>query len=263
MFVKEINILAYESKMSVTVTIYRADEKQRPWIKAVLMLLSVPSVILFSETAYEESSMAGSLIWPGVVEVSGQLTSWSGSTLWLQGAVENYPNWPKFRTLNFIPDNCLDLQWSKSLTIHLKNNPTDARSNANLSAWMSLFQSALVDAPEYQFLLIGDDRLACEGFPGNVRRAGNTLCEYLSVLDRSAAFMGMASGFCIYPLLENKPCRVWKHATHHAEHMERELGGSGRFAFAGDQQKFFRSGDTASSLRDQFKSLRAEMQAGT
>ncbi len=260
MFVKEIGILAQECEKKVKVIVYRANKEQQTWIKEVLNLLSVQSVILFSENAYEEGSVAA-WNWPGVAELGGQLASWSGSTLWLQSAVIKYPNWPKFRSLMCIPYNCRDLDWSKSVAVHLKNHPSDVKSNANQDAWLSLFGAALADAPEYQFLLIGDDKFEAGTLPENVRPAGNTLGEYFSVLERSAAFMGMASGFCIYALLENKPCRVWKHATHHAKHMERELGESGRFAFAGNRQKFFRSEDAATSLKNEFKALRVEMQA--
>lgn len=257
MFVKEVDILAHACRLPAHVVVHRATSRNTILIEQVLALLSARHVLTFTERPYDAEDGGASIVWPNEVALDQQTCSWSGSTLWLQSSTPQNQSWPGYRNVvsQSISENTV-IDWENSIAVHLKQSLTDQQSNADIQEWSKFFTAVLKKMPKTQFLLVGDDSKNIDyKFPENVFAPGSNLIDYWSILRSSAAFMGMASGLCNYPLLEGKPCRIWKHKDHHPEHMRRELDSRGQFSFSNSHQKMLLEQENLSSLLREFHSV--------
>jgi hypothetical protein len=131
--------------------------------------------------------------------------------------------------------------------VHLRSVAPFAteESNADGLAWKAFFQRRAV-AGQCDFLLIGDDPLPAglDLRPGVTRASGCALgldlATQLALIGFCDGFLGMASGLCTAANFSETPYVIFKHPSHHAGEMMRELGTSQAFTFAGERQQLWR-----------------------
>ncbi len=139
------------------------------------------------------------------------------------------------------------------VAVHLKNvaDQGPEQSNANQAAWAEFFaRSARPGA--LNFVLLGSDAThsSVTAVPGIERAVdlGVPLEIQLALAGHADGFLGMASGICAAAVLSQSPYILFKHPTHHIDEMQRELGESEHFPFAGLHQQVWRRADTVDRL---------------
>ncbi|MHB8696303.1 MAG: hypothetical protein ACYDHH_34245 [Solirubrobacteraceae bacterium] len=145
---------------------------------------------------------------------------------------------------------------------HLKDDGLGpARSNADHDAWFAFFERA---GERARFVLVGletpDERIAALPNVVVAREEGSGPGRDLALVERAAAFMGMASGPCNMAIFGTRPYAMYKNSDHHAEEMAEELGDADRYPFAHPGQYVLRVDETAEELTgrlDELLSVRA------
>jgi hypothetical protein len=142
----------------------------------------------------------------------------------------------------------------KLYTAHLRwNDPfTVEESNATPAAWET-FLAETARPGEKEFLLLSDDPLPA-GFriPPGVFRAADLqmdLLTQLALIPVSDGYLGMASGLGASANFSEVPHVIFKHPSHHAWEMLRELGDADRYPFFHSQQALWRCEADADTLR--------------
>jgi len=146
-----------------------------------------------------------------------------------------------------------------AISIHLKNNPRDQKSNANQEAWFEFMENCYQNNMPVEFVLIGNDNIDLKicSLPNVVvsKDHGGDLGLDMALIELSSAFMGMSSGPCNMAILSDKPYLIWKHPGHHKEEMAREFQGHNQFVFANEYQKFMQDWDTFENIQREFSNL--------
>lgn len=149
------------------------------------------------------------------------------------------------------------------VVLHLKQDPKDQQSNANLDSWKQFFQWCKIHEPAVKFVMVG-----CDRYDGYFDGADNVLLTQnhggnleldLALIQCCFMFMGMASGPCNFALFSHIPYLIWKHPEHHAAEMEKEFQGQPQFSFARENQKFMRAWDTFDSIKTEFELVHSKL----
>jgi hypothetical protein len=147
---------------------------------------------------------------------------------------------------------------SEFAVIHLKNSGTFETSRANMSLWMQLI-SEVSRAIPIPILLIGDD-----DYPNELLAIDNvfhlkslnvSLMSQLAITSRAKFFIGSASGVAASAIYSDTPYLIFKSPGHHQEAMNREIGSSNKFPWAGLNQLILRQEPTISSIQAFIKEI--------
>ena len=149
------------------------------------------------------------------------------------------------------------------VSVHLKNNHLDTRSNADPQAWARFFKYCETKFPLVKFVLIGNDLISSDilqrsNVVATSMHEGNLILDF-AIISNSFLFMGMSSGPCNFAIMSNKPYLIWKHPGHHTKEMEIEFSGHQQFLFAKQTQKFFIDWDTQQNLSNQFNIMYSKL----
>jgi len=145
-----------------------------------------------------------------------------------------------------------------TISLHLKNaSKGDTESNANFLVWQQFIESCA--SSDVHFLLIGDDPVprSIKNLPHvtSLSDENISLTAQLVCIQESSAFMGMASGPCNVAVLSQVPYLIFKHPSHHAEIMKKELGNANRYGFSVKNQYILRRYETFKLLSGFFNKV--------
>jgi len=142
------------------------------------------------------------------------------------------------------------------IAVHLRQTKSEDSDLANADGriWGTFFAESLQTHPDLTFLLLGDDEL-----PGGVQLNSQVLLArdrdlpleaQLCAAGLANGFIGMASGICSAAQFSDVPHVIIKHPDYHLDAMERELGASQAYPFAGPSQQLWRTEQSLTLLRE-------------
>lgn len=148
------------------------------------------------------------------------------------------------------------------IALHLKNTIRKSGKadwyNARFQFWVPF----LKNAEKYEnivFIVVGN-----EAVPEEIKQIPNTvvslehgasLIRDLALIQKSSAFMGVASGPCNMAVFGSDPYVIFKTPGHHQEWVDSEIEDSGRLKFAGDSQRFLIQTESLESLQKEFERI--------
>jgi hypothetical protein len=229
-----------------------------PSIKNLIFLNEEKDLSLIKDHYGEENI----LFWPPENQKDGN--SYTESTLALQTMYQQHGELIHLKMPTSVQVQAK--KWLKKyvetsipIAVHLKNNPHDPQSNAQIDNWLNLFEYCQSEKLPVVFILIGndvyDDRCYQQSNVRITQMLGGQLELDLALIQLSYLFMGMSSGPCNMALFCGVPYLIWKHPGHHVKEMEKEFQGHSQFMFANEFQQFFRDWDSSENLIQAFKDL--------
>ena len=147
---------------------------------------------------------------------------------------------------------------SEFAILHLKNSGTFETSRANMSLWVKLI-SEVSSNIQIPILLIGDD-----DYPDGLLAIDNVfrlkslnipLMSQLAMTSKAKFFIGSASGVAASAVYSDTPYLIFKNPRHHQETMNREIGSSNKFPWAGLNQFILRQEPTIASIQNFIKEI--------
>lgn len=270
-FLSELESLHSDKKLDVA---YIGNNTSADLFNTVIQFSSrIERVIRFDQESdyldYLDKNSNHYTTWPNRSDL--ERTSYYGSTLFLQEICEKNGGLNclaldgelKEQSTTWLSKYCQD---KLPVVVHLKNNPEDTESNADIESWEKFFRHCEGNDYPIKFILVGSDshRLE-ENTPGNViytkHEEGNLKLDLALILS-SYLFMGMSSGPCNMAIFSDVPYLIWKHPNHHADEMEREFQGGKQFSFSRPNQKFIRKYDTFEEILKEFDRLYSNLDPG-
>jgi ADP-heptose:LPS heptosyltransferase len=207
-------------------------------------------------------------VWPNKNQLN--INSYSESTLSVQSMYLKHKSLEYLKMPPFVLDYAKkwikkNIKTSLFVTVHLKNNPHNTKSNAQLKQWKIFFEHCRNSNFPIIFVLIGNDE-----FDEDINKLSNVIITQLhggnleldlALIQLSYFFMGMSSGPCNMALFSGVPYLIWKHPNHHVNEMKREFQGHDKFVFAKERyQKFFIDWDNTDNLIREFNDLYKELE---
>ena len=147
---------------------------------------------------------------------------------------------------------------SKFAVIHLKNMGSFETSKANMATWIPII-TQISRTAGLPLLLIGDDNYPKEltSIHGvlHLNSFSIPLMAQLALTSKASYFIGSASGVAASAIFSDTPYLIFKDPRHHKIEMNKELGDSNHFPWAGPNQFIHREEPSEERLESFIRGL--------